>query len=634
MQVALTAAQVTPKDQSYMIPTPEAAVVISDYDQMYPAVFKQRKGFIRHTGTIEDLLFMQSKYISDQSDIKFLNFKGLSDVSDKFAIFEHVMECFEDSANKFSEGIVSVDSSLERIRNDTKLNAILEKETTETELESWYTYWREKRRQNHCSLVPSLKYEDVGKVGSDPYVCFRRRELKQPRKTRRSDAQVMEKIKKINFDLETIRIMLNAGIKRDKYKKESFMLETGSFEKYWTLRTWQQEYGIDRPPTLPSFKAFHQQVPYFPGPDDIKKSLNNGNLLNQGGNKKRSMKKIETQSESESGAEENEEENSCGSTADLVKISIPPAAIKSVKYSRPYYPFEVVKQIQKDVETLLNEDLNGCRDFTSDLGSINRAREYLRTSRERYVNFRSNSMERLEMIRNRHLRDENVLVLRKGRCGRLLQSTTTLSTVSPVLNSVDFCLKERIYFPEALNHLRSIQARDCAHLNNAFVGNYNQHYIQCTSNLTAPTSLPSWISATSGLVQNTGSNKKSASNSNTSGSSNNGGGSPGKKKRSGEEAGHVDEPSKKAKTTGLSSTNSAKSNGSISTESTISSLTASPQFTVKVKSKLDSSSSDSSGVEDVSEELEPTSNESAPPKKSANAARFTPTGLQKESRLD
>ena len=69
---------------------------------------------------------------------------------------------------------------LDRIRNDSKLNSILEKETTESELESWHTYWREKRRQNHCSLVPSLKFEDVGKIGSDPYVCFRRRELKQP----------------------------------------------------------------------------------------------------------------------------------------------------------------------------------------------------------------------------------------------------------------------------------------------------------------------------------------------------------------------------------------------------------------------------------------------------------------------
>ena len=88
------------------------------------------------------------------------------------------------------------------------------------------------------------------------------------------------------------------------------------------------------------------------------------------------------------------------------------------------------------------------------------------------------------MIRNRHLRDENVLVMRKGRCGRLLQSTTTLSSVvvPAVLNTRDFCLKERIYFPEALNHLRSIQARDCAHLNNVSLGNYNQHYIQCTGN--------------------------------------------------------------------------------------------------------------------------------------------------------
>lgn len=602
-----------------MIPTPEAAVIISDYDKLYPSIFKQRKGFIRHSGTIEDLQFMQSKYIADQSDLKFLNCKSLSDVSDKLRIFEHVMECFEDAANKFSEGIVSVDSSLDRIRNDSKLNSILEKETTESELESWHTYWREKRRQNHCSLVPSLKFEDVGKIGSDPYVCFRRRELKQPRKTRRSDAQVMEKIKKIHFDLETMKMMLNAGIKRDKYKKESFILETGAFDKYWTLRTWQQEYGIERPPTLPSFKAFHQQVPYFPSPEDIKK--NNAASVN---NKKRPSRKVESTSESESCAEENEEDTNSVSMADLVKISIPPVAIKSVKYSRPYYPFEVVKQIQKDVETLLSEDMNGCRDFTADLGSIDRARVFDEQSRERFMNFRSNSVERLEMIRNRHLRDENVLVMRKGRCGRLLQSTTTLSSVvvPAVLNTRDFCLKERIYFPEALNHLRSIQARDCAHLNNAFIGNYNQHYIQCTGNLTVPTSLPSWIAATSGLAQ--------SNNSGSSGGGNKkqGGSSPSKKKRPNEDA--TEESAKKPKTT------NTKPNGSISTESTISSLTASPQFTVKVKSKLDSSSSSSSssGIEDAAEELESTENTQNTQKKSANAARFTPTGLQKESRLD
>lgn len=620
--MALTAAQVTPKDQSYMIPTPEAAVHIPDYDLLYPPIFKQRKGFIRHTGTIEDLQFMQSKYIADSEDLKYLNIKLIGDISDKLKIFELVLECFEDGANKFSEGIVSVDSSLERIRNDVKLNAILEKETTESELEGWLNYWREKRKRNSCSLIPSLKFEDVGKIGADPYVCFRRRELKQPRKTRRSDAQVMEKIKKINYDLDNLKIMLSASIKRDKFKKESFLLENFAFEKYWTLRIWQQEYGIERPPTLPSFKAFHLQVPYFPGPEENKKQANGGGSGGVTQNKKRTIRKTESSSESESCGEENEEENGGNvSVADLIKISIPPAAIKSVRYSRPYYPFEVVKQIQKDVEALLtvNEEEAKYRDFTADLGSISRATLDLRKSQEKFINFRTNIKEKVEMIKNRHSQDGNILVMRKGRCGRLIQSESNSSTsqISPILNRLNFTLKERIFFPEALNHLRSIQARDCAHLNNAFVGNYNQHYIQCTGNLTAPTSLPSWIAATSGLLHN----NKASSNKPTNAAVT----SPNKKKRPLDEV--EEEPGKKLKS-------------SMSTESTISNLTSSPQFTVKVKSKMDSSSSSSSssGIEDTEDLIESSGNNSSVEltqvKKSANAARFTPTGLQKESRLD
>lgn len=597
-----------------MIPTPEAAIHISDYDSLYPPVFKQRKGFIRHTGTIEDLQFMQSKYIADSEDLKFLNIKSIGDVSNKLRIFEYVLECFEDGANKFSEGIVSLDSSLERIRNDDKLNAILEKETTESELEGWLNYWREKRKRNLCSLIPSLKFEDVGKIGADPYVCFRRRELKQPRKTRRSDAQVMEKIKKIHYDLDILKTMLSAGIKRDKFKKESFSLENSAFEKYWTLRTWQQEYGIERPPTLPSFKAFHLQVPFFPGPEENKKQAIGSNVQN----KKRTIRKVESSSESESCGEENEEENGGNvSVADLIKISIPPAAIKSVRYSRPYYPFEVVKQIQKDVEALLsvNDEEAKYRDFTADLGSISRATLDLKKSQEKFLNFRTNIKEKVEMIRNRHSQDGNILVLRKGRCGRFIQSETRSSNVSPILNQKDFTLKERIYYPEALNHLRSIQARDCAHLNNAFVGNYNQHYIQCTGNLTVPTSLPSWIAATSGLLQSNNSNNKSNNSKSSTGAT-----SPNKKKRPADEV--EDESGKKLKS-------------SMSTESTISSLTASPQFTVKVKSKMESSSSSSSsssGIEDTEDLIE--NSEMTQMKKSANAARFTPTGLQKESRLE
>ena len=232
------------------------------------------------------------------------------------------------------------------------------------------------------------------------------------------------------------------------------------------------------------------------------------------------------------------------------------------------------------------------------------------------------------MIRNRHSKDGKILTVRKGRCGRLIQSTIRSHSefVSPVLDRDSFVLKERIFFPEAINHLRSIQARDCAHLNNAFVGNYNQHYIQCTSNLAAPTSLPSWISATAGLLQNsttkggTGGNKTATSGNNNS--------SPTKKKRPNEEGEGVSNNNiKKAKNTTTANNNS--------TESTISSLTASPQFTVKVKSKIDSltSSSSSSGVDEL-DDLDASVSVSGEQVKKANAARFTPTGLQKESRLD
>ena len=634
-----------------MIPTPEAAVQISDYDLLYPSVLKQRKGYIRHTGTIEDLQFMQSKYTADQEDIKYLN---CSNTSEKLKIFEYVIECFEDGANKFSEGIVSVDSSLDRIRNDVKLNDILEKETNESELESWLVYWRRKRKLNEKSLVPSLKFEDVGKIGADPYVCFRRRELKQPRKTRRSDAQVMEKIKKINYDLDTMKVMLNAGIKRDKLKMESFSFETLSFEKYWTLRKWQQEFGIERPPTLPSFKAFHQQVPYFPGPEDLSttaKKTNRGTLNNL---KKRTSRKAETtttSSEAESEYDENENENGINSVADLVKISIPPAAIKSVKYSRPYYPFEVVKQIQKDVEGLLNptaieENGQKFRDFTADLGSIERGADWLlKESKERFQNFKTNFAQKLEMIQNRHANDENIiLVLRKGRCGRFVYDSIEgerLIGISPVLNKSEKLLKERIFYPTAINHLRSIQARDCAHLNNAFVGNYNQHYIQCTANLAQPTSLPSWIAATSGLLNNNNNNSGNNSKNPSKGSS-----SPNKKKRpisvsaDDEEEGRLaptateEDKEKREKEIKSKKTKTLLSN--TSTESTVSNLTASPQFTVKVKSKTDPSqptptptpsSLQLESGNDSDEDLEV----QIPLKKGANAARFTPTGLQKES---
>ncbi len=580
------------KDQSYVIPTPEAAKQISDYEKLYPAVFRPRKSLIRHTGTIEDLSYSRPKYTADSKDAKFLSV-SLSDRSEKMLIFEHVMACFDTLATTISEGIVDCDSSLERLRADEKLNAMLDAHTTPQLLQSWLDYWRSKRQANGgTSLILLLKFEDTGKVGADPYVCFRRRELKQPRKTRRSDAQVMEKIRKIRYDLATFQVMLQAGIKRDRLKKESLLTESQAFEKYWQLRLWNQEFGIERPPTLPSFKALHQQVPMF-----------SSQLPAAKGDASKAANRIRSRPKTVDDASDGEDS---GFDADLVKISLPPAAIKNVQYSRPYYPFEVVKQIQADIENVLNTTDSQLIDYTADLAALAESKRLLSTDLK----------GRAELLASRHA-GHNVFVLKRSRCGRAIErkvnDSSSSSSVSPVLD-YSIPLRQRMFYPSAIHHLRSIQARDCAHLNNAFVGNYNQHYIQCTANLVTPTSLPAWIASTSELLL--ASNSKKAQSSKDKDrekdkekeKEKDNAGSP-KKKRPGEEG--AEEASKRVKT-----------------ESVLSDLTSSPQFTVKVKSKVGSNDSIDANVLNISSTLLPLVTPQESKKSAANTSRFTPTGLK------
>lgn len=588
MQVALTTSQVNPKDQSYVIPTPEAAKLIADYEKLYPAVFRPRKSLIRHTGTIEDLTFNRPKYTIDSADAKFLNC-NLNDRSDRVLVFEHILSCFEDTANRLSEAVVDCDSALERLTGDEKLNKLLRENSTPEVLQSWLEYWKAKREANGgASLLLSLKFEDVGKIGADPYVCFRRRELKQPRKTRRTDAQVMEKIRKIRYDLATMQIMLQAGIKRDKLKLETLMTESQAFEKYWQLRLWNQEVGIERPPTLPSFKAFHQQKPTF-------NTQKGSTKVTDSSNKSSSRPRPRPKTALEEVSDDDD------FNADLVRISLPPAAIKNVQYSRPYYPFEVVKQIQSDIENVLAGMKADMNDYSADLGSM--AVGEAIAERKKLLTF--DLQGRQEMFNSRHLANPDFLVLRRARTGRFVGLNSQMAPqISPVLDQ-SLPLRERIFYPTAINHLRSIQARDCAHLNNAFVGNYNQHYIQCTANLSTPTTLPAWISATSGLLQ---ANKKNTTNS-SSNNNNNSAATPNnvspKKKRPAE--GDGDDASKRSKS-----------------ETVISELTSSPQFTVKVKSRPGSNDSIDANVLNISSLPAPTT----PPDAKKATSRFTPTGLK------
>ena len=111
---------------------------------------------------------------------------------------------------------------------------------------SIYNHWKERRLQNGGkSINPALRFEETGmRNDADPYVCFRRRETKPVRKTRRTDQQSLEKLRKLRAEMETARNLLEMVLRREKMRKESLALEHTVFDKKCVLRDMQRQLGI------------------------------------------------------------------------------------------------------------------------------------------------------------------------------------------------------------------------------------------------------------------------------------------------------------------------------------------------------------------------------------------------------
>ena len=70
----------------------------------------------------------------------------------------------------------------------------------------------------------------------DPYVCFRRREVRQIRKTRGRDAQSAEKLKKLRKELEEARQLVALVKQREMIKREQLVTERELFNRRYDLR--------------------------------------------------------------------------------------------------------------------------------------------------------------------------------------------------------------------------------------------------------------------------------------------------------------------------------------------------------------------------------------------------------------
>ncbi|CAO3625162.1 unnamed protein product [Cunninghamella echinulata] len=240
LKAALSAAQ------NY-IPTPDASHIIDtkEYDALYKKKFKEPSILIRFSTTVEDST--GCPYVLDDEDDGFLkqyNRKNsLNNLTEDH--LEFIMWELESITNK---QLPNLSTDILQLPDYDLFQSLLPSNSnvlSDPTFQQVFEYWRRrKQQQSGKPIIPTLAYEDILKHEVDPYVCFRRRETKSFRKTRRSNRQSLDKLRRIRADMETARNLLEMVVQREKIRKESLEIERSLFEKSCFIRDYQRILGI------------------------------------------------------------------------------------------------------------------------------------------------------------------------------------------------------------------------------------------------------------------------------------------------------------------------------------------------------------------------------------------------------
>ncbi|KAI5297407.1 NADH-ubiquinone oxidoreductase 40 kDa subunit, partial [Ascosphaera pollenicola] len=233
LQAVIHAARLGKVSEAH-IPTPETVVSSIQYDKLYLPTFSQPATYIRFSSTVEDCSGCSYDMTSeDEVALKKLNAKRDASTKCSETRFEEIMAFFEDTA-QLSQPFAAVDHppviSWEEMEQsfDNLVDEVNRRLAPDI-----YEHWKARRTKiGNQSLRPSLKYETGQETDdSDPYVCFRRREVRQVRKTRGRDAQSAEKLRKLRKELEDARELLALVRQRESARKEQLLVEKQLFQQ-------------------------------------------------------------------------------------------------------------------------------------------------------------------------------------------------------------------------------------------------------------------------------------------------------------------------------------------------------------------------------------------------------------------
>jgi enhancer of polycomb-like protein len=237
LQVALDAAQKAAvagrTGKKAFIPTPDASRQISNYDELYPKVWKEFSSLIRFSATVEESIGC-SYCMDDEDEIwlkKFNTSRRSKDGPLSELSFEKIMSNFEDTTNERQPylstdvNVIAPFEEFEPTFEYLSLKALL------PYAQHVYLHWKERRiKRLGKPIGPSLKFEENEKDdNNDPYICFRRREVRQVRKTRRQDAVSSERIRRLKAEMQQARDLVSMVSTREKCREEALKAERHVF---------------------------------------------------------------------------------------------------------------------------------------------------------------------------------------------------------------------------------------------------------------------------------------------------------------------------------------------------------------------------------------------------------------------
>jgi len=246
LQVALDAS-IRHDLKKAFIPTPDASKVISNYEGLYTKKWKQPGSLIRFSATVEESVGCSYSMDDEDEDWlkKFCTSKRPKECLQELE-FEKIMSNFEDTTNE-RQPYLSTDPSViapfeefESTFEYLSLKALL------PYAQQVYAHWRERRFERlGKTIVPGLKFEENEKDDSnDPYICFRRREIRQVRKTRRQDAVSTERIRRLQAEMAQARDLVVMVSAREKCREDALKAEKALFLCRAQVKTVKRKLGI------------------------------------------------------------------------------------------------------------------------------------------------------------------------------------------------------------------------------------------------------------------------------------------------------------------------------------------------------------------------------------------------------